>query len=92
MCEGLLAKVTEGGETHEQKIDAMRQRFPKVKKWLDWWTMADVEAMLFPSRHTMPEDSPNGDDGIPSTTNAQESMHRVYYMFRSVLDCFFFTS
>jgi hypothetical protein len=37
----------------------------------------------------MPEDLPNGDNGIPSTTNAQESMHRVYYMFRSVLDCFF---
>ncbi|OAV87274.1 hypothetical protein PTTG_29506 [Puccinia triticina 1-1 BBBD Race 1] len=25
--------------------------------------------------------SSDGDDGLPSTTNAQESMHRVYYMF-----------
>ncbi|PLW23762.1 hypothetical protein PCANC_28038 [Puccinia coronata f. sp. avenae] len=81
MCEGLLAKQTKGGETHKQKVDAMRRRFPKVKKWLDWWSMADVEAMLFPSRRSMLEDSPNGNDGIPSTTNAQESMHRVYYMF-----------
>ncbi|OAV86822.1 hypothetical protein PTTG_29711 [Puccinia triticina 1-1 BBBD Race 1] len=43
--------------------------------------MADVEATLFPSQRVMLEDSPNGDDGLPNTTNAQESMHRVYYMF-----------
>ncbi|OAV85384.1 hypothetical protein PTTG_05066 [Puccinia triticina 1-1 BBBD Race 1] len=60
----------------------MRRRFPKTKAWLDWWTMADVEAMLFPSRRKMlVETSSDGDDGLPSTTNAQESMHRVYYMF-----------
>ncbi|OAV95379.1 hypothetical protein PTTG_26661 [Puccinia triticina 1-1 BBBD Race 1] len=32
-------------------------------------------------RRCFPKDSPNGDDGLPNTTNAQESMHRVYYMF-----------
>ncbi|OAV85813.1 hypothetical protein PTTG_30251 [Puccinia triticina 1-1 BBBD Race 1] len=61
----------------------MRRRFPKVKAWLDWWTMADVESMLFPSRRKMLEDCPNGNDQLPSSTNAQESMHRVYYMFSS---------
>jgi hypothetical protein len=60
----------------------MRQQFPKVKVWLNWWTMADVEAILFPSQHKMLEDSPNGNDGLPNRTNAQESMHCVYYMFR----------
>ncbi|POW21223.1 hypothetical protein PSHT_02635 [Puccinia striiformis] len=28
----------------------------------------------------MLEDCPDGDDGLPSSTNAQESMHRVYYI------------
>jgi hypothetical protein len=67
-----------------KKMDEMRRRFPKIKAWLDWWTMADVEAIVFPSRCKMLEDSPNGDDGLPSSTNAQESMHQVYYMFRYV--------
>jgi hypothetical protein len=63
-------------------VDEMCQRFPKIRAWLDWWEMADVEAILFPSRRKMLEDSPNGENGLPSSTNAQESMHRVYYMFR----------
>jgi hypothetical protein len=67
-----------------KKMDEMRRRFPKIKAWLDWWTMADVEAILFPSRRKMLEDLPNGNDGLPSSTNAQESMHQVYYMFRYV--------
>ncbi|EHS64725.1 uncharacterized protein PGTG_22421 [Puccinia graminis f. sp. tritici CRL 75-36-700-3] len=80
MCESLLVASKEGSPTHEQKIDEIRRRFPKVKKWIDWWTMADVEAMLFPSRNGRLEDSPNDLSGLPDTTNAQESMHRVYYM------------
>ncbi|OAV96379.1 hypothetical protein PTTG_26373 [Puccinia triticina 1-1 BBBD Race 1] len=80
-CLALLQPCEENGPTHDDKIDEMRGRFPKIKAWLDWWTMADVESMLFPSRRKMLEDSPNGDDGLPSLTNAQESMHWVYYMF-----------
>ncbi|OAV86454.1 hypothetical protein PTTG_29898 [Puccinia triticina 1-1 BBBD Race 1] len=81
LCHNLLLSNAEPGKTHEERIDKIQRRLPKVKKWLDWWTMADVEATLFPSRRAMLEDSPNGDDGLPNTTNAQESMHRVYYMF-----------
>ncbi|OAV85670.1 hypothetical protein PTTG_30355, partial [Puccinia triticina 1-1 BBBD Race 1] len=81
MCHNLLLTNSAAGQTHEERIDEIRRRFPKVKKWLDWWTMADVEATLFPSRRVMLEDSPDGEDGLPNTTNAQESMHRVYYMF-----------
>jgi hypothetical protein len=47
--------------------------------------MADVEAILFPSRRKMLKDSLKSDDGLPSSTNAQESMHCVYYMFRGDL-------
>ncbi|OAV89613.1 hypothetical protein PTTG_28634 [Puccinia triticina 1-1 BBBD Race 1] len=79
----LLQPCEDDGPTHNKKVDKMRRQFPKIKAWLDWWTMADVKAMLFPSRRKMLEDCPNGDDGLPSSTNAQESMHRVYYMFSS---------
>ena len=78
----LLQPCEQEGPTHNEKVNKMRRRFPKIKAWLDWWTMADVKAILFPSRRKMLEDSPNGDDGLPSSTNAQESMHCVYYMFR----------
>ena len=81
LCIGLLEPTIPPGPTHEDKIDELRRRFPKTRRWLDWWTMADVEALLFPSRRAMLEDHPDGDDGLPSSTNAQESLHRVYYMF-----------
>ncbi|PLW28943.1 hypothetical protein PCASD_17625 [Puccinia coronata f. sp. avenae] len=83
MCEGLLQRKTDGGQTHEEKVDKLRRRFPKAKKWIDWWTVADVESMLFLDRRKMIEYSPEGDDSLPETTNAQESMHRLYYMFSS---------
>ncbi|POW19408.1 hypothetical protein PSHT_04672 [Puccinia striiformis] len=83
MCEGLLLPTKVDGPTHEMRIDEIRRRFPKAKRWIDWWSVADVESTLFPSRRKMLEDSPDGDDGLPESTNAQESMHRVYYMFSS---------
>ncbi|OAV87839.1 hypothetical protein PTTG_29266 [Puccinia triticina 1-1 BBBD Race 1] len=83
-CLGLLQPCEDDGPTHNEKVEEMWRRFPKNKAWLDWWTMADVKAMLFPSHRKMLEDCPNGDNGLPSSTNAQESMHRVYYMFSYV--------
>jgi hypothetical protein len=70
-----LEQTEKNGRTHEEKIDELRRCFPKTKNWLDWWTMADVEAILFPSRRKMLEDCPNSDDGLPGSTNAQESRH-----------------
>jgi hypothetical protein len=46
--------------------------------------MVDVEAMLFPSKRAMISESANNEDNLPDTTNAQESMHRLYYMIRCV--------
>ncbi|KAH9455700.1 hypothetical protein Pst134EA_033087 [Puccinia striiformis f. sp. tritici] len=80
MCLALLDRPGLGELSHEEKIDELRRRFPKAKRWLDWWTASDVEAMLFPSRRPLLEDSPDGDGSLPNTTNAQESMHRLYYM------------
>ncbi|KAI7939386.1 hypothetical protein MJO29_014122 [Puccinia striiformis f. sp. tritici] len=72
------------GLTHEQQVDAIYRRFPKVQKWLDWWCMADVSAMIFRTRKPLLEDSP---DPLPETTNAQESMHRLYYMISQGKTC-----
>jgi hypothetical protein len=78
----LLVPKEPNGPTHEEKIDHIRRHYPKVKRWLDWWCMADVESLLFPSRQSMLEDLPDGEDGIPDKTNAQESLHQLYYMIR----------
>ncbi|PLW25828.1 hypothetical protein PCANC_23233 [Puccinia coronata f. sp. avenae] len=80
MCVALLKKCTDNGPTHEEKIDELCRRFPRARQWLDWWNAANVSSMLFPSRRKLLDDSLEDDDGLPSTTNAQESMHRLYYM------------
>ncbi|KAI7965805.1 hypothetical protein MJO29_001553 [Puccinia striiformis f. sp. tritici] len=87
-CMDLLELEEPSGPTHEQKVDHIRPRWPKVKKWLDWWTTADVEAQLFQSRRPRVEDSPEtAYDRLPETTNAQESMHRLYYMISDGKQC-----
>ncbi|EFP86465.1 uncharacterized protein PGTG_12421 [Puccinia graminis f. sp. tritici CRL 75-36-700-3] len=80
MCMDLIKEPQAGDPTHEEKIDALRRQFPKAKRWIDWWTMADVESMLFPSRRPQDEDAPEGVNALPKTSNAQESLHRLYYM------------
>jgi hypothetical protein len=42
---------------------------------INWWIMADVEAMLFPSRRPQDEDAPEGLNPLPNTFHAQESLH-----------------
>ncbi|EGF97334.1 uncharacterized protein MELLADRAFT_85854 [Melampsora larici-populina 98AG31] len=72
----------------------LRRLFPLAKKWIEWWSAADIQSMLFPARKRKPLDDPplpgeesdDESDGprrradLPSTTNGQESMHRVYYI------------
>ncbi|POW20305.1 hypothetical protein PSHT_03689 [Puccinia striiformis] len=87
-CMDLLEHEQPDGKSHEQKVDYIRRRWPKVKKWLDWWTTADVEAQLFKCRRPRLEDSPEtAYDRLPETTNAQESMHRLYYMISDGKQC-----
>lgn len=77
---GLLERDQPGSKTFEQKIDELRRLFPRAKRWLDWWQASDIEAMLFPSRRKQIDDDGLCNDNIAETTNAQESMHPVYYM------------
>ncbi|OAV90974.1 hypothetical protein PTTG_28141 [Puccinia triticina 1-1 BBBD Race 1] len=83
-CMDLLEPATPDGQTHEQKVDHIRQRYPKVQKWLDWWTVSDIEALLFPSREPRLEDK---SDGLPDTTNGQESLHWTYYRLSDGRQC-----
>lgn len=77
----LLEAQKVGSLTHEQKMDKLAEDFPLAKAWIQWWQTADIEAMLFPGRKPqIDDDGLDDDDGLPATTNAQESMHRVYYM------------
>ena len=63
-------------ELHEgaQKI---RNQWPNTRSWLDWWVHGDAGRTLFQSTRTMPKDIA---ERLPKTTNAQESLHRQYYM------------
>ncbi|EGG11287.1 uncharacterized protein MELLADRAFT_90744 [Melampsora larici-populina 98AG31] len=70
---------TPGDPSFDAKIDQLRREFPKARRWIDWWHASDVQAMLFKSRVKQIDDD-SLDDDMPATTNAQESLHRVYYM------------
>ncbi|EGG09884.1 uncharacterized protein MELLADRAFT_95336 [Melampsora larici-populina 98AG31] len=95
LCRELLLPDEPGRPNLEQRFKDLRRLFPLAKKWIDWWYAADVQAMLFQARKRIPEDDPplpeeESDDedqaqprrraDLPKTTNAQESLHRVYYM------------
>jgi len=60
--------------------DKMRIQWPNSCPWLDWWLHTDAAKTLFQSTRRMPNDVAIT---IPSTTNAQEALHRQYYMTSS---------
>ncbi|EGG03668.1 uncharacterized protein MELLADRAFT_90035 [Melampsora larici-populina 98AG31] len=95
LCQELLLPDEPGLPNLDQRLKDLRRLFPLAKKWIDWWYAADVQAILFPAHKRIPEDDPplpeeeSDDKGeaqprrcadLPKTTNAQESLHRVYYM------------
>ncbi|KAH9809415.1 hypothetical protein DFH28DRAFT_1225509 [Melampsora americana] len=75
-----LLKADRPDSTFDQKIAKLMKDFPKAKRWLEWWKASDVKSMLFKSRPKQIDDDSLDDNIMPSTTNAQESLHRVYYM------------
>jgi hypothetical protein len=85
MCLLLIEEPVDGNPSHEERLDVLRCQFPWARKWINWWTMADVKALLFPARRPLLKDSPGANDGLPATTNAHESMHQLYYMIRYML-------
>ncbi|EGF99770.1 uncharacterized protein MELLADRAFT_94050 [Melampsora larici-populina 98AG31] len=84
-ASSLLKLDRPGSLTFDEKLKKMIKQFPKAKRWLEWWKASDIKSMLFKSRQKQLDDDSLCDDIMPSTTNAQESMHRVYYMIAKLL-------
>lgn len=76
----LLKSEEPGQKTFDEKMAALRKAFPKASQWIQWWEASDVKAMLFKSQKKKIDDDGLDEDVMPATTNAQESLHRVYYM------------
>lgn len=79
-----LLKGEMTGSDFDGKMKRLRHDFPKARRWIEWWQAADVKSMLFRSRPKRIDDDELCDDVMPDTTNAQESLHRVYYMISYV--------
>jgi len=60
-----------------QEIEAICTRWPLCQPWLDWWLHNSAAKTLFKARRTMSQEA---SDRIPDSTNAQEAMHRYFYM------------
>lgn len=60
-----------------EEAETICEQWPMCQSWLDWWVYSSAGSKLFKARRTMPQ---NAAEKIPDTTNAQEAMHRYYYM------------
>jgi len=58
-------------------VKSLQEEWPRANSWLEWWVYTDAGPMLFPALSTMDKDLSNL---LPTSTNAQESMHRSYYL------------
>ncbi|EGG02591.1 uncharacterized protein MELLADRAFT_91258 [Melampsora larici-populina 98AG31] len=58
MCKGLLLHDEPGKADLETKFCKLHAKFPRAKRWIDWWKMANIQAMLFPARKRIPQDDP----------------------------------
>ena len=71
-----LLKIGNKEEFH-QRVKFIQDNWPKANSWLEWWVYTDAGKMLFRALSTMNKELSNL---LPSTTNAQESMHHRYYL------------
>ena len=71
-----LLKINNEEEFYQQ-VKAIQDKWPKANSWIEWWVYTDAGKMLFRALSPMNENLSNL---LPSTTNAQESMHRRYYL------------
>lgn len=75
-CIRLLSKNCQEKEFDEM-VHALRTKFPLAQEWINWWMRADIMGMLFPAKLQMCKQV---SEGIPESTNAQEAMHKTYYL------------
>jgi hypothetical protein len=60
-----------------QDADALHSRWPHCRSWLEWWIGNSAAKTLFKAQRTMLKEA---SDKIPDSTNAQEAMHKYFYM------------
>jgi hypothetical protein len=71
-----LLKIDKKNE-FDKVIESIQKNWPNTSSWLEWWIHTDAGRMLFPTLRSMDEDLSKK---LPDSINAQESMHRRYYM------------
>ena len=57
--------------------DDITAKWPACKVWLEWWIFHKSAKKLFRAVSRMPEENSKK---LPNSTNAQESMHKFFYM------------
>jgi hypothetical protein len=60
-----------------EQVENIQENWPNSISWLEWWVYTDAGKILFPALSTMNESLYKQ---LPSSINAQESMHSRYYM------------
>jgi len=63
-------------EDFRSRVSLLIRDFPLVKPWISWWDRDAIASMLFESERRMDAEIW---ESLPSTTNAQESIHNKYY-------------
>ncbi|KIP01665.1 hypothetical protein PHLGIDRAFT_38881, partial [Phlebiopsis gigantea 11061_1 CR5-6] len=63
-------------DTFNETITELRQSFPRLSGWIDWWIRDSVAPMIFPSRRIMSETLALQ---VPNTSNPIESQHSLLH-------------
>lgn len=63
-------------EAFDRIVVELRERFPAVTRWLDWWLQPWVASMIFPAKSSV---DPSLRDHIPRTSNPVEGKHSLLH-------------
>ena len=69
-------KMAESYTEFLRRAKALVTRFPRAKRWVDWWTQPPIANMLILDRSAGSSDNCLN---LPETTNAQEAAHFSMY-------------
>lgn len=72
----LAEQLRTGASVEQARLTeaTIRQEFPQIKAWLNWWMRPSNASKIFQAFKTM---DPALDQSLPDTTNAVESLHNV---------------
>ena len=62
--------------TFDETVFNLIKKFPLCVNWLEWWLRPETKQMIFKPFMKMNDKLQSE---VPNTTNAQESMHFVFY-------------